>query len=76
MTLHVQGPELTQRKPVNVPCIRQQMWSITRIELTYYTSSVHVGYILINYTVKYTLVFLSLNRYHTSQTGDTDVIFV
>ena len=42
----------------------------------YYTTSVHVGYTLINYMVKYTLVCLNLNRLHTPQTGEFDVIFV
>ena len=41
----------------------------------YCTASVRIGYILINYVVRYIPVFVRINRHLITSTGDPDVIF-
>ena len=40
----------------------------------YCTTSVRIGYILINYVVRYTLVFVKINQHFITSIGDPDVI--
>ena len=62
------------KKPTDTSLRRSISDRETRQQV-YCTTSVRIGYILINYVVRYTLVFVKINPHLITSTGDPDVIF-